>query len=66
LLRLRNNSGNSFIHDINNLDRVCDEFNVLGVVSNYSLIRQLDYGPSAPNREPYDVSPALSVKAHSA
>jgi hypothetical protein len=29
LLGLRSNSGNSFIHDINDLDRVCDEFNAL-------------------------------------
>jgi hypothetical protein len=37
LLGLRNNSGNSFIHDINDLDRVCDKFNALGVVGNYSF-----------------------------
>jgi hypothetical protein len=36
LLRPGNNSGNSFIHDITDLDRVCDKFNALGVVGNYS------------------------------
>jgi hypothetical protein len=44
LLGLRNNSGNSIIHDINDLDSICDEFNALvlwAIEAIYNFMRRL-------------------------
>jgi hypothetical protein len=53
LLGLRNNSANSFNNCIDILDRVCDEFKALVLSAITVSMRQLEYGPSAPYREPY-------------
>jgi hypothetical protein len=53
-VKLRNNSGNSFIYNINDLDRVCDEFHALVLCT----VDQLEW--KAQNQLPQHISSTVN------